>query len=45
MHILRQYIGWVKRTLVMHKLPLAVAVASDVGYALCEIASPPRMRR
>ena len=37
-HILRQYIGWWKRTLAAHKIPFVITVAPEVGYALCAIA-------
>jgi DNA-binding response OmpR family regulator len=33
--ILRQYIMWIKRTLAAHNAPCVIAVAPDVGYALC----------
>jgi DNA-binding response OmpR family regulator len=36
-HILRQYMSWIKRTLKVHKVPLVLAAARDVGYVLCEI--------
>jgi hypothetical protein len=38
-HLLRQYFTWIKQTLRRHRVPFAVAVASDLGYALCETDS------
>jgi hypothetical protein len=43
-HVLRQYMAWTRRTLAIHKSPYALAVAKDVGYALCEV-SKARPRR
>lgn len=37
LHILRQYMAWVRQTLSAHKLPYVLTVAPDLGYALCEI--------
>jgi hypothetical protein len=36
--LLRQYLMWVKDTLATHKAPYVLAVATDIGYALCELA-------
>jgi DNA-binding response OmpR family regulator len=36
-HMLRQYMSWIQRTLKAHKVPLVLAAARHVGYALCEI--------
>ena len=33
--ILRQYIMWAKKTLASYNAPCVIAVAPDVGYALC----------
>jgi hypothetical protein len=36
--MLRQYTMRVKDTLAAHKAPYVLAVAKDIGYALCELA-------
>jgi DNA-binding response OmpR family regulator len=43
-HILRQHLLWFKNTLERHKLPCHLAVAKEVGYALCPIAPVHRGR-
>src|SRR6187402_1788678 len=37
-HVIRQYISEAKRLLAANGAPYVVAVAPEVGYALCEIA-------
>jgi DNA-binding response OmpR family regulator len=37
-HILRQYMTWVRYKLERHKVPCVIAVAKEVGYALCPMA-------
>ena len=37
-HILRQYMTWVRYTLQRYKVPCLIAVANDIGYALCPMA-------
>jgi hypothetical protein len=36
-HILHQHLLWIKSMLKRQKLPCVLAVARDVGYALCLI--------
>jgi hypothetical protein len=36
--MLRQYTMWIKDTLATHKARYVLAVATDIGYALCELA-------
>jgi hypothetical protein len=38
-HLLRQYVASIKRTLSAHEAPYVIAVAPNVGYALCELAA------
>jgi hypothetical protein len=35
LHVLRQYVSWIGKTLASHKALCIVAVAPDVGYVLC----------
>jgi DNA-binding winged helix-turn-helix (wHTH) protein len=45
LHVLRQYVTWVKRTLAKHEAPYVLAVTPDLGYALCEVAHHSRDRK
>jgi hypothetical protein len=44
-HILRQYMTWVRYTLARYKVPCLIAVANDIGYALCPMAGSGQSRR
>jgi DNA-binding response OmpR family regulator len=44
-HILRQYITWMRQLLDEHGVPYRLAVARNVGYALCEIAPEGKRKR
>jgi hypothetical protein len=35
LHILRQYVSWISKTLAAHKALCMLAVAPRVGYVLC----------
>ncbi len=37
-HTIQQYIGSINKMLAEHNAPYVVAVARDLGYALCEVA-------
>jgi DNA-binding response OmpR family regulator len=37
LHILRQYVSWAKRALRGYHVPLTIAAAKGIGYALCKI--------
>jgi DNA-binding response OmpR family regulator len=36
LHILRQYVSWIGKTLAAHKALCILAVAPGIGYVLCE---------
>ena len=38
-HILLQYLSWLRRALAAHRVPYVLAVAPNIGYALCERAA------
>jgi DNA-binding response OmpR family regulator len=38
LHLLRQYIRWIKGTLATQGVPYLVATSPGIGYALCEVA-------
>jgi DNA-binding response OmpR family regulator len=38
LHMLRQYITWMRQVLDEHGMPYRLAVDRSVGYALCEMA-------
>ena len=42
-HVLRQYIAWLRGTLIANKAPYVIAVAHDVGYSLCRLAGEPSL--
>jgi DNA-binding XRE family transcriptional regulator len=41
-HVLRQYIVWLRGTLIANKAPYVITVAHEVGYGLCKMAGEPR---
>ena len=41
-HVLRQYIVWLRGTLIANKAPYAITLAHRVGYGLCKMAGEPR---
>jgi DNA-binding response OmpR family regulator len=36
LHILRQYVSWIGKTLAAHKALCILAVAPGIGYVLCQ---------
>jgi hypothetical protein len=44
-HVLRQHVVNASRVLALHEAPYVIAAATNIGYALCEIAAPPTRRR
>jgi hypothetical protein len=42
-HILRQYVTWIRQFLDKHRVPYRLATIHDFGYALCEIAPKAEM--
>jgi len=35
LHVIRQYISWIRKTLAAHRAPCSITVAPKIGYALC----------
>jgi hypothetical protein len=39
LHLLRQYVRWVRGTFATHRVPYVMATSPRLGYALCEVAT------